>query len=109
MSKNSKKATAQPVAEEIAGVEEIAIRAVEINRTLKIAGDHHRAWTIFTDLSPEKAEEIVSAGYGRYIDVGVPIDEVADEAGNPVDPVVIQTEPKADADVEGETGVTETA
>lgn len=108
MSKNPKKAAAQPVAEEIAGTEEIAIRAVEINRTLKIAGEHHRARTIFTDLSPEQADEIVAAGYGEYIEVGVPADEIVDEDGQPVEPTVIQAETESETEA-GETGVTETA
>ncbi|MHA6685344.1 hypothetical protein [Mesorhizobium sp. A556] len=81
MSKNSKK----PAAAEISASEEIAFRAIEINRTLTIDGEHHRAETIFTDLSPELADEIVAAGYGEYVDVGIPVDEIVVEGGNPVD------------------------
>lgn len=41
--------------------------------------------TILTDLSPELADEIVAAGYGEYVEVGIPADEIVDGDGNPVD------------------------
>lgn len=74
---------AAAVTGEVTASEEIASRAVQLRRTVKVA--YHRPETILTDLSPELADEIVAAGYGEYVEVGIPADEIVDGDGNPVD------------------------
>jgi hypothetical protein len=76
MSKNSRKSAAITSAPEEDTAGEVAMGAVHLTQTVKVGGEHHRANTVLSGLSPELADEIVNGGLGVWVS---PVAAVAEE------------------------------